>query len=869
MRFRSLPLAAAGLALAACQPAKKPTPAPTPAARPIAQNGTPTPGQPTPGQPTPGQPTPGQPTPGQPPAGGPPAGLAGLAGAAGGAQGEPAPRPYATVITPRAKTKTGVFGVHQVGSRLYFEIPTAEVGKDFVITTVLAGTPAGIGINGTLGPDRVIRFERRDNRILVRDINYNNVATDSTLSTRRAMSLIEFYPIIAALNVEAYGKDSAAVIEVTRMFTGGIQEFAAGGRRAAVDASRSYIEKFAAFARNVNVTATQTFTPQGGGGPAIPGLNLSGAQATTEAYTFSIVRLPDVPMMPRFMDARVGFFGETKTDFGSPEQRVLPRRYISRWRLECSDQKVGNLCVPKKPITYYVDPATPDWLKPWIKAGIEEWQGAFEQAGFAKGIVAGVVPNDPDFSGEDASVAMVRWLPSPVANAVGPSTVDPRTGEIIDADVQMYHNIMDLQREWYFAQVGHLDKRAQTFPFPDSLMGRLVQFVAAHEVGHTLGFPHNMKGSSMYPVDSIRSKTWVAKMGHSPSIMDYARFNYIAQPEDGIPLGDLVPKVGPYDRFAVQWGYTPIAGAKKPEDEKTTLDTWARMQDSVPWYRFGGGQVDPGEQSEAIGDADAVKSTRLGFKNLRRIVDLVVPASTADKTADYSLLRATYGGVLGQWATEAQHVTRVVGGLDKQEKAVSQSGPVWTMVPRARQKDAVKFLNDEVFTTPTAMIKPDILRKIESDGNINRVSGAQARTLSALVQNAKLQRMVEFEAMTTNTAQVYSLGEMLTDLRKGLWSEIYSGQTIDAYRRRLQTTYLEAMASKIKPPAPNAQEAALAAAFGQAIVNTRDFRPLLKDEMRTLDRELAAAVGRAGDRTTRAHLMDARDQIKAMLDTDK
>ena len=293
------------------------------------------------------------------------------------------------------------------------------------------------------------------------------------------------------------------------------------------------------------------------------------------------------------------------------------------------------------------------------------------------------------------------------------------------------------------------------------------------------------------------------------------------------------------------------------------------MQDSVPWYRFGGGQVEPGEQSEAIGDADAVKSTRLGFKNLRRIVDLVVPASTADKTADYSLLRATYGGVLGQWATEAQHVTRVVGGLDKQEKAVSQSGPVWTMVPRARQKDAVKFLNDEVFTTPTAMIKPDILRKIESDGNINRVSGAQARTLSALVQNAKLQRMVEYEALATNKAQVYSLGEMLTDLRKGLWSEIYSGQTIDAYRRRLQATYLEAMASKIKPPAPNPQEAALAAAFGQALVNTRDFRPLLKDEMRTLDRELAAAVGRTSDRTSRAHLMDARDQIKAMLDTDK
>jgi len=865
MRFRSLPLAAAGLALAACQPATKPSTAPTPAARP-AGNGT---NVPTPGAPTPGSPTPGAPN--QPP--GLP-NLGALAGALGGG-GDPNPRPYATVITPRAKTKKGVFDVHQVGSRLYFEIPASEMGKDFVITTVLAGTPAGIGINGTLGPDRVIRFERRENRVLMRDINYNNVATDSTLSTRRAMSLIEFYPILASFNVEAFGKDSAPVLEVTRMFTGQIQEFAGGGQRVAVDASRSFIEKFSTFSRNVNVTASQTFTRSAAGGiPGIPGLNLGGAGgATTEAYTFSIVRLPDVPMMPRFLDARVGYFGETKTDFGSPEQRVLPRRYIARWRLECSEQKVGNLCAPKKPITYYIDPATPQWLVRWVKAGIEEWQPAFEMAGFAKGIVAGDAPNDPDFSGEDASVAMVRWLPSPVANAVGPSTTDPRTGEIIDADVQMYHNIMDLQRNWYFSQVGHLDPRVHKFPFPDTLMGRLVQFVVAHEVGHTLGFPHNFKGSSMYPLDSIRSKTWVAKMGHSPSIMDYARFNYVAQPEDGIALGDLVPKVGPYDKYAVMWGYKPIPNATRPEDEKTTLDAWARMQDSVPWYRFasdgGGGGADPGEQSEAIGDADAVSATRLGFKNLRRIVELVEPAATADKTADYSLLRATYSDVLGQWATEAVHVTKIVGGMNKQEKAVSQSGPVWTPVSRARQKEAVKFLNEEVFTTPTAMIKPNILRKFESDGNINRVTGAQARTLSSLVSNTKLQRMVEQQAMATRAGDTYPLGEMLTDLRQGLWKEIYAGAPIDAYRRRLQTTYLEAMASKIKPPAPSAQDAAIAQLLGGGIVNTRDFRPLLKDEMRILDRELASAIGRTKDRTSRAHLSDARDQIKTMLSTEK
>ncbi len=868
MRFRTLPLVAAGLVLAACQPAKKPATAPTPAPNRPAGNA-PTPGAPTPGTPAPGNPTPG----GQPPAGVP--NLAGLAGALGGGAADPNPRPYASVITARAKTKKGVFDVHQIGSRLYFEIPASEIGKDFVVTTVLAGTPAGIGINGTLGPDRVIRFERRENRVFVRDINFNNVATDSALSTRRAMALIEFYPIIAALNVEAYGKDSAAVLEVTRMFTGGIQEFAGGGQRVTVDASRSFIEKFSAFSRNVNVTATQTFTRAGAGGiPGIPGLNIGGGPgATTEAYTFSIVRLPDVPMMPRFLDARVGYFGETKTDFGSAEQRVLPRRYIARWRLECSEQKVGSLCAPKKPITYYVDPATPRWLIPWVKKGIEEWQPAFEQAGFAKGIVAGDAPNDPDFSGEDASVAMVRWLPSPVANAVGPSTTDPRSGEIIDADVQMYHNIMDLQRNWYFSQVGHLDPRVHKFPFPDSLMGRLVQFVVAHEVGHTLGFPHNFKGSSMYPLDSVRSKTWVAKMGHSPSIMDYARFNYVAQPEDGIALGDLVPKVGPYDKYAVMWGYKPIPNATSPEAEKATLDEWARMQDTVPWYRFasdaGGGGADPGEQSEAIGDADAVRATRLGFKNLRRIVELVEPASTADKTADYSLLRATYSNVLGQWATEANHVTKIVGGLDKQEKAVSQRGPVWTPVSRARQKEAVQFLNDEVFTTPTAMIKTEILRKLESDGNINRVSSAQARTLSSLVANAKLQRMVEQEALATNKRDVYSLGEMLTDLRRGLWKEIYSGAPIDAYRRRLQATYLEAMASKIKPPAPSAQEQAIAQLLGGGVANTRDFRPLLKDEMRMLDRELAAAASRSSDRATRAHLADARDQIKTMLSTEK
>jgi hypothetical protein len=858
MRLVPLSLVAGALALASCRPAAKPVPAATPT-RPGANAG-------APGQQTPGQPTPGQPGGAQP--GGLPGGIPG-AGA-----GEPNPRPYATVITPRAKSKTGVFGVHQVGSRLFFEIPASEMGKDFVVTQVLAATPNGIPGLGTWfpGTDRVIRFERRDNRVLMRNVNYNDVATDTTLITPLAMQMIQFYPVMAAYNVEAYGKDSAAVIDVTRMFTGGIADFTAGGRRVQVDATRSFIERISAFDRNVNITASQTYTPPAGANPlAALGLGGGAPSATTEAYAFSIVKLPDNPMQPRLWDARVGFFDESKTEYGSPEQRIMPRTYITRWRLECGDQRVGNLCVPRKPITYYIDPATPKWLVPWVKAGVEEWQSAFEDAGFSKGIVAKDAPtNDPDFSGEDASVSMVRWLATPVQNAVGPSTIDPRTGEIIDADVQMFHNIMDLQRNWYFTQVGHLDKRAQKFPFPDSLMGRLVQFVVAHEVGHTLGFPHNFKGSSMYPLDSIRSKSWVARMGHSPSIMDYARFNYVAQPEDNIPLADLVPKVGPYDKFAVMWGYKPIPGARTPEAERKTLDEWARMQDKTPWFRFandgGAGGADPAEQSEAIGDADAVRATRYGFKNIARIMKLVEPAATADPTADFSLLRATYAAVVNQWATEAAHVARVVGASDKQEKAVSQGGVVWTPVSKTRQRDAVRFLNDEVFATPQYLIETGVLRRFESDGNINRLTSAQGRALNALLSNQKLQRMVEMEATASNKSQAYTVGEMLTDLRRGLWSEIYSGKPIDAYRRRLQAVYLEQMATKIRPPAAAANNP-LAALLGVGGGNSRDFRPLVKDEMRVLDRELASAISRTSDRTSRAHLMDARDQIKEMLKT--
>ena len=331
-------------------------------------------------------------------------------------------------------------------------------------------------------------------------------------------------------------------------------------------------------------------------------------------------------------------------------------------------------------------------------------------------------------------------------------------------------------------------------------------------------------------------------------------------------MANLVPTVGPYDRFAVKWGYSPIAGARRPEDEVATLDRWARMQDSLPWLRFAGDAgaagADPGEQNEAIGDADAVQATTLGFKNIARIMKLVEPAATTDKTADFSLLRATYNGVISQWATEAGHVTKIIGGMNKQEKNVGQAGEVWTPVSRKRQVDAMKFLNDQVFSTPQYLINPAILRKLESDGNIGRVSNAQARALGALMSTVKMQRMVEYEVMAPKKSDVYTVSDMLSELRKGLWSEMYAGRPIDAYRRHLQNTYIETVAARINPPPVPAALAAL----GVTAASTNDIRPILKDEMRVLDRDLASAIGRTSDRMTRAHLQDTRDQIKQMLD---
>jgi hypothetical protein len=675
-----------------------------------------------------------------------------------------------------------------------------------------------------------------------------------------------------AFNVEAYGKDGAPVIDVGRLFTSEVGEYSARQllNAAALDASRSYVGKAKAFPANVRVDAVHTYTITASpfGGAPVPGTPQPPPRSGSVGMAYSFVKLPDAPMQPRLHDDRVGFFSVSRVDYGSPEHESLRQRLITRWRLEKKDPSAA-LSEPVKPIVWYIDKATPAQWAPYVKKGVEAWNAAFEAAGFRNAVQARPFPSkeeDPEFDPEDVRYSIIRWVPSPIANAYGPHISDPRSGEILNADIVMYHNILQLQRDWYFTQVGPLDPRAAKLPLPDDLMGDLIAYVVTHECGHSLGFPHNMKSSSTYPLEKIRDKAWLKEMGHVATLMDYSRFNYVAQPEDGLDPELLRPKVGPYDIYAVKWGYQPIPGAKDAEAEKPTLDAWAKEQDAKPWLRFSTPRAagsDPGDNTEAVGDADAVKATGLGTKNLQRVIAML-PAAVAKAGESDETLQHLYGSVWGQWSRELVHVAVIVGGYDSQNKHQGQGGEVFKPVAKARQKEAVKFLNEAVFKTPSWILAPGIVSRLAPAEGSRQLLNAQRSVLRALLDRGRTLRLQEQEALLGD--QAYRLPEMLGDLRAGLFGELAApAPKVEPARRNLQRAYLELVDERLNTPAPVIPPQ-FAAFIQIAPTLPDDTRGALRAELRALQAQAVTKLAATADRGTRAHFEDLRDQIGKILD---
>jgi hypothetical protein len=616
---------------------------------------------------------------------------------------------------------------------------------------------------------------------------------------------------------------------------------------------------------NLNVEALQTFNPKPAQLPA--GLPpqfadmMPSPPSPTAVVHYSFVKLPEKPMMGRLLDNRAPYFTHSHTDYSKPDHESATVDYIARFRLE-KKNPAADKSEPVKPIVFYVDPATPKKWVPYVKKGIEAWQPAFEEAGFLKAIIAKEAPTpqeNPDWSADDARYSVVRWVPSTTANAMGPHVSDPRSGEILEADVEIYHNVQQLARDWYWVQSGPLDPRVKTLPMPDEVMGDILLYIITHEVGHSLGLPHNFKASALYTIEQIRDKNWVKKNSHVPTLMDYARFNYVAQPEDKIDPKDLIPKIGPYDNFIIKWGYTPIPTAKTPDEEKPTLNEWLKVQDTTPYLRFstaGTRGTDPGEETEAVGDIDAVRATTLGFKNLHRVVAML-PGATLKPLEDYKQFDHMYQAIWDQARLEIGHVANIIGGYDSVPKAGLAPGVRFTPIAKARQAEAVAFLNANVFKTPDWLLPAEILRKLEPTSGQARVLALQQSALNGILGSARLLRLQEHEAILGE--QAYTTAQMLADLRGGILTEFAdaAGAKVDPYRRNLQRAYIDLLCARLAPPAAPAAASAM----------KDDSRGAIRAELRGIMDLLT--MSKLVDTATKTHVADLKDQITQALEPKK
>lgn len=780
-------------------------------------------------------------------------------------------KPFSEVITAKARSKKGLFKTYKVDDRWFFEIPDTLLNREMLIVSRLNKVPTGVSVGnqqygGEELNEQVWQWQRRGKQIYVRVPSYS-VKADSTSDMYQSVKNSNLSTILASFDIKAYNKDTTGVvIDVTDFYNGDVMAIGATDelRKAyktqMLDPTRSYIDTVKTFPLNIEVVTTKTYKTA-----ESPIDNSIGA--VTYEFNTSMLLLPKIPAKARLTDPRVGYFGQSQTDYGTDAQKAEKTAYIHRWSLVPKDTAAymrGELVEPVKPIIIYIDPATPKKWVPYLIQGINDWQVAFQEAGFKNAIIGKEAPTakeDPDFSVDDSRYSVVRYFASNIANAYGPHISDPRTGQILETHIGWYHNVMNLLRNWYFVQTAAINPEARKAKFTDAQMGELIRFVSSHEIGHTLGLPHNFGSSYAYPVDSLRSKHFTDTHGTAPSIMDYARFNYIAQPGDGVTK--LHPSIGEYDKWAVKWGYSWFPGNLTAKQEREKLDVWTVAKAGNPLYFYGrqGTSLDPRLQSEDLGD-NAMKASTYGIANLKRILPNV-EKWTYEKGKDYSDLKEIYSEVINQYNRYMGHVTTNIGGMSENFKTYDQKGAVYSYLPKAKQQEAVTFLNLQLFTTPTWLINSAELNKFDNGVLLTNIKSVQSRTLAAILNPSRIARLLDNETKN-GTATAYTLPELFKDLRTG----IFPAGRPDAFKRNLQRTYVDRLSALMTQDMmfpPGASLEAIAN-FGATPVNVAmsDIRPLVRVELKSL---MTAAKAKlvAGDAVTKAHYDDLVTRINDIL----